>query len=79
MSMALIALCNAGVQNELRHIDTLLSRQKPDGSYLNGPGQLLSGAKQWIKGSLVNFICKAKSLSKQDVLVVITCSSKVLQ
>ena len=24
-------------------------------------------SKQWIKGSLVNFICKAKSVSKQDV------------
>ena len=36
-------------------------------------------SKQWIKGSLANFICKTKSLSKQEVLIMITCPSKVLQ
>ena len=39
----------------------------------------LGEAKQWIKGGLVNFICKAKSLSKQDVLIMITCLSKIVQ
>ncbi len=39
MSLALVALCNAGLEMELRHIDTLLSRQRPDGGYLNGPGE----------------------------------------
>ena len=29
--------------------------------------------KQWIKRSLVNFICEAKTLSKQDVLIMSTC------
>ena len=35
--------------------------------------------RQWIKGSLVNFICEAKSVSKQDALILITWSSKVMQ
>ena len=34
--------------------------------------------KQWIKGSLYNFICEAKSVSNQDVLVMVTCPSKVV-
>ena len=36
-------------------------------------------SKQWIKGNLVNFICEAKSVSKKDVLIEITCSLKVVQ
>ena len=28
--------------------------------------------KEWIKGNLVYFICEAKSMSKQDVLIAIT-------
>ena len=32
-----------------------------------------------IEGSLVNFICEAKSVSKQDVLIMVTCPSKVVQ
>ena len=35
--------------------------------------------KQWIKGSLVNFICEAKSVLKQNVLIIVTCPSKVVQ
>ena len=35
--------------------------------------------KQWIKGSLVNSISETKSLSKQDLLIKITCSSKDVQ
>ena len=35
--------------------------------------------KQWIKGSLVNLICAAKSLSKQDLPIMVTCSSKIVQ
>ena len=27
----------------------------------------------WIKGSSVNFISEAKSVSKQDALIVVTC------
>ena len=30
--------------------------------------------KQWMKGSLVNWICKAKSVSQQAVLILVTCS-----
>ena len=36
-------------------------------------------SKERIKGSLVNFICEAKSVSKQDTLIMITCSCKVVQ
>ena len=36
-------------------------------------------SKQWIKGSLANLICEAKSLSKQDLLIMITCLSKNVQ
>ena len=31
----------------------------------------MSESNQWIKASLVNFICEAKSVSKQDVQVTI--------
>ena len=36
---------------------------------------------QWIKGSLVNFIREAESVSKQDLLIMVhvTCPSKVVQ
>ena len=33
----------------------------------------------WIKGISVNFISEAKSVSMQDVVIVVTCSSKVMQ
>ena len=36
-------------------------------------------SKQWINGSLVNFISEAKSVSKQDVIRLTTRSSKVVQ
>ena len=36
-------------------------------------------AKQWIKGSLASLICETKSLSMQDLLIMITCSSKNVQ
>ena len=35
-------------------------------------------AKQWIKGSLVNFISEVKSVSKQDLFISI-CPGKVMQ
>ena len=35
--------------------------------------------KQWIKGNVVNFISETKSMSKQDVHIVVTCPSKVVQ
>ena len=40
---------------------------------------LITLTKQWIKGNLVNFICKAKSVSNQDVLIMVTCPSKIVQ
>ena len=46
---------------------------------LMDPNSFLKTTKQWIKGSLVNFICEAKSVSKQDALILITWSSKVMQ
>ena len=36
-------------------------------------------SKQRIKGSLVNFICEAKSVSKWDAIIIVTCPSKVVQ
>ena len=36
-------------------------------------------SKQWIKGSLVKFICETKSESKQDVLIMATCPSNFVQ
>ena len=44
----------------------------------NGPfnGQQ---TKPWIKGSLANFIWETKPVSKQDVLIKVTCLSKVVQ
>ena len=38
-----------------------------------------SYAEQWIQGSVVNFICETKSVSKQDVLIMVTWPSKVVQ
>ena len=38
--------------------------------------QFSAALKQWIKGSLVNLIRETKSVSKQDLLIMITCSSK---
>ena len=35
--------------------------------------------KQWIKENVVNFICESKSVSKQDVLIMVTWPSKVVQ
>ena len=35
--------------------------------------------KWWIQGSLVNFICETKPVSKQEVFIMVTCSSKVMQ
>ena len=39
----------------------------------------LSILKQWIKGNAGNFICKTRSVSKQEVLSIITYPSNVLQ
>ena len=39
----------------------------------------MSLPKQWIKGSVVNFICETKSVSKQDALIMVACPSKVVQ
>ena len=38
-SVAVIALYNAGVQIERRHVERLLSKQKADGSYMYGAGR----------------------------------------
>ena len=35
--------------------------------------------KQWFKGSLVNNICEVNLVSKQDLLIMVTCSSNVVQ
>ena len=52
MSLAVIALCNAGTEIEPRHIDTLIDRQKQDGSYANGMGKLIL----WYLFSLFVFV-----------------------
>ena len=36
-------------------------------------------SKQWNKGSLANFVCEANSVSKQDIIIMVTCPSKVVQ
>ena len=36
-------------------------------------------AKQWIKENVVNFLCETKSVSKQDALILIARSSKIVQ
>ena len=38
-----------------------------------------SGSKQWIQESVVNFVCETKSVSKQDDLIPITHSNKIVQ
>ena len=43
------------------------------------PFSALACQKQGIKGSTVNFICETKSVSKQDALILLTCSCKILQ
>ena len=35
--------------------------------------------RQWIKESLVNFISEVKSLSNQDILIMVICTNKVVQ
>ena len=35
--------------------------------------------KQWTKGNLVSLICEAKSMSKQDVLMMVTGPSNIVQ
>ena len=41
--------------------------------------KIATRAMNYIKEGVVNFICEVKSVSKQDVLIVVTCSGRVVQ
>ena len=56
-----------------------MSREWVSGEVCPGDVSRELRPKEYIKGSLVNFICEAKSVSKQDALLMITCSCKVVQ
>ncbi len=50
---------------DLRYIDTLLSRQRPDGGYLNGPGEWTCGVLSRLAVYLVDLRYIETLLSRQ--------------